>query len=206
MLLRFDMVRNIVFDMGNVLTIFNKREYIYGYVNNEEDYRWINNQLCSSVEWLQMDRGTITDDEAILAVCKRLPPHLHSVAERFIREYRMVQPPNPPMEKLVAELSQKGYGLYLLSNTSHRFRVFCKYIKAIDYMDGIWISCEHGFLKPEREAYLDFFKAFNLKPQECFFIDDSPANVEAAQCLGMAGCVYYGNVKELRKVLQEKGI
>lgn len=200
------MIRNIVFDMGSVLTIYNEKEYIYGYVDNEQDYRWIKNHLCGSVEWLQMDRGTITDDEAAAAICRRLPPHLHDTARRFISEYRMEQPPNPPMEELAAELSRGGYDLYLLSNTSHRFRTFCKSIKSIDYMKGIWISCEHGFLKPEPEAYLDFFRTFGLKPQECFFIDDKPANVEAAQRLGMAGCVYYQDVAELRGFLRENGI
>ncbi len=195
------MIKNIVFDMGNVLTVYNAREYIYGYVDNEEDFRWIKNHLCASVEWLQMDRGTITDEEAVASVCKRIPPHLHDTVARFVREYRMVQPPNPPMEELVKELSRKGYDLYLMSNTSHRFRIFCQYIQSIAYMKGIWISCEHGLLKPEPAAYLDFFRTFSLKPEECFFIDDTPANIEAARILGMDGCVYYGDVGELRKAL-----
>ncbi len=199
-------IKNIVFDMGNVLTVYNAREYIYGYVGNEEDYRWIKNHLCSSVEWLQMDRGTISDEEAVASVCKRLPAHLHDTAKRFVQEYRMVQPPNPPMEELVAELSRQGYDLYLMSNTSHRFRKFCQQIKSIAYMKGIWISCEHGLLKPEPEAYLDFFRTFSLKPGECFFIDDMPANIEAAGNLGMDGCVYYGDVAELRNRLDIYGI
>lgn len=199
-------IKNIVFDMGSVLTIYNAREYIYGYVDNEEDFRWIKNQLCASVEWLQMDRGTLTDDAAIASICKRVPAHLHGTVERFVREYRMVQPPNPPMERLVEELSQNGYDLYLLSNTSHRFRIFSKYIKSIAYMKGIWISCEHGLLKPEPAAYLDFFETFSLKPEESFFIDDTPANVEAARNLGMDGCVYYSDVTELRTILREKNI
>lgn len=201
-----NMIKNIVFDMGNVLTVYNAREYIYGYVHNEEDFRWIKNHLCASVEWLKMDRGTITDDEAVTSICKRMPKHLHGTVERFVREYRMVQPPNPPMEKLVEELSRSGYDLYLMSNTSHRFRIFCKYIKSISYMKGIWISCEHGLLKPEPAAYLDFFQTFSLKPEECFFIDDTPANVEAAGNLGMDGCVYYGDVAELRQELAQKNI
>ncbi|MDE7321260.1 MAG: HAD family phosphatase [Lachnospiraceae bacterium] len=199
-------MKNIVFDMGNVLTIYSEREYIYGYVDNEDDFKWIKNHLCASVEWLQMDRGTISDDAAITSVCKRMPTHLHGTVERFIREYRMIQPPNPPMEALVAELSQNGYDLYLLSNTSHRFRTFSRNIKSIAYMKGIWISCEHGLLKPEPAAYTDFFKTFSLRPEECFFIDDKPANVEAARNLGMDGCVYYGDVWELRNFMREKGI
>ena len=178
------MIKNIVFDMGNVLTVYNAREYIYGYVDNEEDFRWIKNHLCASVEWLRMDRGTMTDEEAVRSVCRRVPAHLHDTVERFVREYRMVQPPNPPMERLVEELSQNGYDLYL-----------------IQYMKGIWISCEHGLLKPEPAAYQDFFRTFSLRPEECFFIDDMPANIEAAGNLGMDGCVYYGDVAELRHFL-----
>lgn len=198
------MIKNIVFDMGNVLTIYNAREYICGYVENEEEFQWIKNHLCASVEWIQMDRGTITDEAAITSICKRIPAHLHRTVECFIKEYRMVQPPNPPMEKLVEELVQNGFDLYLMSNTSHRFRVFSQYIRSIAYMKGIWISCEHGLLKPEPAAYLDFFQTFSLKPEECFFIDDTPANVEAAGNLGMDGCVYYGDVEELRKNLRDK--
>ena len=203
---RAGMIKNIVFDMGNVLTVYNPREYIYGYVDNEEDFRWIKNHLCGSVEWLQMDRGTMTDQDAAASICRRVPVHLHSVVERFIREYRMVQPPNPPMENLVEELRQNGYDLYLLSNTSHRFRVFCQHIKSIQYMKGIWISCEHGLLKPEPEAYLDFFQTFSLSPAECFFFFVSPVNVESAGNLGMKGCVYYGDIEELRYFMREKGI
>lgn len=118
----------------------------------------------------------------------------------------MVQPPNPPMEKLVEELAENGYDLYLLSNTSHRFRVFSQYIKSIRYMKGIWISCEHGLLKPEPAAYIDFFQTFSLNPAESFIVDDTPANVEATGNLGMGGCVYYGEVKELRHFLRESGI
>lgn len=200
------MIKNIVFDMGNVLTIYNAREYIYGYINNEEDFWWMKNHLCASVEWLKMDRGTMTDEDAAASICKRMPEHLHATVKRFINEYRMVQPPNPPMERLVEELADNGYELYLMSNTSHRFRTFSQHIKSIRFMKGIWISCEHGMLKPEPEAYLDFFGQFQLKPTECFFVDDTAANVEAAGNLGMGGCVYYGDIKELRHFMLESGI
>lgn len=43
-----------------------------------------------------------------------------------------------------------------------------------------------------------------MKPEECFFIDDTPANVEAAGNLGMDGCVYYGDIEELRMNLRNK--
>ena len=40
----------------------------------------------------------------------------------------------------------------------------------------IWVSCERGLIKPDRRAFEDMFSMFNLKPQECFFIDDTRRN------------------------------
>lgn len=195
------MKKNIVFDMGNVLTKYTLSDYIRKYTDSEEGYQILRNEVCASVEWIQMDRGTLTDEEAIASICKRIPQEYHALAERFIYEFRMEQEPNPPMENLVRRLREAGYELYLLSNTSKHFHKFSKNIASISYMKGIWISCEHGFLKPEKEAYLDFFDRFSLKPEESIFIDDSPANIEAGMRLGMEGIVYHGNVEELERKL-----
>lgn len=198
-------MNNIVFDMGNVLTVYNQTDYIRSYVESEKDLDIIKKQVCASVEWICMDRGTMTDEEAIESVCKRIPPRLHDVVDKFIREFRMKQEPNPTMENLIRRLKKAGYGLYLMSNTSKRFKRMSKNIASIAYMDGIWISCERGYLKPEREAYLDFFQYLSLKPEECFFVDDSPANIEAGMRFGMKGCVYHQNVEELEENLKEAG-
>ena len=198
-------MNNIVFDMGNVLTKYSLTDYIRTYVTTEEAFFIIKNQVCASVEWICMDRGTMTDDEAIHSIQKRVPPDMQETVERFIREFRMKQEPNPPMEHLLKKLKEAGYGLYLMSNTSHRFRHFSKNIRSVSYMDGIWISCERGYLKPEREAYLDFFQYLDLKPEDCFFVDDSPANIEAGIRLGMKGCVYHQDMQELRNNLRSAG-
>lgn len=198
-------MNNIVFDMGNVLTVYSQTDYIRSYVESEEDLDIIIKQVCASVEWICMDRGTMTDEEAVESVCKRIPQRLHNVVDKFFMEFRMKQEPNPPMENLISRLKEAGYGLYLMSNTSNRFRNMSKNIASIAYMDGIWISCDRGYLKPEREAYLDFFQYLNLKPEACFFVDDSPANIEAGMRFGMKGCVYHQDVEELEENLKGAG-
>ena len=111
----------------------------------------------------------MTDEEAVRSICKRIPQSEWELVERFVREFRMKQEPNPPMEALLGELKEQGYHLFLMSNTSHRFRAFSKNIPSVGYMDGIWISCECGYLKPEREAYVDFFRKMKIEPQESYF-------------------------------------
>ena len=190
--------------MGNVLTKYSLSDYIKKYAKSQQEFDIIKNEVCSSVEWIKMDRGTISDDDAVNSIKRRVPRELHEPIKRFISEFRMEQEPNPPMENLVRRLKNEGYKLFLFSNTSRRFHGFSKNIVSIAYMDGIWISCEHGFLKPEREAYLSFFDTFGLLPIECIFIDDSPANIEAGMRLGMDGIVYHQDAAALEEELLRK--
>lgn len=99
-------MNNIVFDMGNVLTVYNQADYIRSYVESERDLDIIQKQVCASVEWICMDRGTMTDEEAIASVCKRVPQRLHDVVDKFIKEFRMKQEANPPMENLIRSMSK----------------------------------------------------------------------------------------------------
>ncbi len=69
----------------------------------------------------------------------------------------MKQEPNPPMEALLGELKEQGTICFDVKYITP-FPAFSKNIPSVGYMDGIWISCECGYLKPEREAYVDFFR------------------------------------------------
>lgn len=193
------MIKNIVFDMGNVLTGYRLAEYIRRHTDTEKEWKIIKDEVCGSVEWIQMDRGIMNDEEGIASICKRVSKEYHNLVEHFILEFRMEPEPNPLMESLICRLSEAGYDLYLLSNAAYRFHKFSKNISSISYMKGIWISCEHGYLKPEKEAYVSFFEKLGLKPEECLFIDDSAANIEAAMRCGMQGIVYHGDVDVLEK-------
>ena len=54
------MIRNIVFDMGNVLIRFDPELFIDREgVTDPDDRKLILDELFNSVEWAQMDRGTL---------------------------------------------------------------------------------------------------------------------------------------------------
>ncbi len=198
------MIRNIVFDMGNVLTKYTLDDCIRRFVHDEESFALFKKEVCGSEEWLAMDRGIMPDADAIASICRRLPLELHEVVKNFVDEFRMLPEENLFMEALIHRLKNAGYQLYLFSNTASRFYKFSKNIPSISYMDGLWLSCEHGYLKPEKEAYESFFEKFALIPQECIFVDDTPANIETALRLGMQGIVYHGDVEELEQELMKR--
>lgn len=107
------------------------------------------------------------------------------------------------MEELVTYLKGEGYGLYLCSNASLRMlKCYEDVIPGIRLFDGVLFSAEVKCVKPQKEMYNHLFERFGLRPEECFFIDDQPLNIEGGRVCGMDGyCFDDGDVEKLRKVI-----
>lgn len=200
------MIQNIVFDMGNVLINYDAAEYVRAYVEDAEDRRLVTQELFGSLEWVKLDRGTITDDEALAAICARLPRRLHSAVNSLLQHWYEGLVPLPEIGSLVRELKDLGYGIYLLSNASINYHKFRGIIPAIDLFDGEFVSADHHLIKPDPAVYQAFCQRFSLDPASCFFIDDFPLNIEAAMRMGMQGFVYHKDLSALRCALLEAGV
>ena len=112
----------------------------------------------------------------------------------------------PGMAELVRELKQAGYHIYLLSNASLALREYFPRIPGSECFDKLMVSAEEKLLKPSHEIFERLYEKFGLTPGQCWFIDDSPQNVEGAIQTGMGGSVFYGDVKRLRRDLIQAGI
>lgn len=200
------MIKNIVFDMGNVLILDDAWYNVNLETELEEDRICLMNAVFRSLEWVSLDRGAITEEKAIEQMCRNLPMHLHLVAEKLVRNWHADVPPFQEMENLVRTLKERGYHLYLLSNTSKKFYQFRKNIPALDAFDGTFISADWNLLKPSKEIFMAFFHHFQLIPTECYFVDDTAANVDSGKQFGMDGFVFHGDVETLKWDMERKGI
>ena len=200
------MIRNIVFDMGQVLIHFDRDYFIRRLGITGEDATLLMNEVFLSLEWARLDRGSLTDEEAVASVCQRLPARLHQAAEKLICQWDRPLLPMEGTYELVEELKNRGYGIYLLSNACFRQHEYWPRIPCSRFFDGTFISCDVKRVKPEQEIYELFFRRFALRPEECFFVDDTPQNIEGAFRCGMAGAVFHGDVQELRANMRRAGI
>ena len=201
------MIKNVIFDMGQVLIHWTPELYLARYELKEEDKQLLKTEVFGGVEWVQLDRGSISEDDALDAICARLPRKLQRIAEELVTEWwRQPMHPVDGMAELIAQLKCKGYGIYLLSNANMRLRDYFRWIPGASYFDGIMVSAEEKMLKPHYEIYKALFERFDLKPEECFFVDDNPLNIEGAACCGMAGTVFRGDVNRLKRELLDAGI
>lgn len=200
------MIRHIVFDMGQVLVQFSAGLFSERLRLSAKDAELIRREVLTTVEWVRMDRGTISDDDALARMCARLPQRLHDTAAYLVRRWNDPIVPVPGMADVARDLKAAGYDLYLLSNAATRQHTYWHDIPGSEYFSGTFISADYHLLKPEDAIYQAFFKKFGLKPEECLFIDDSAPNIEASENAGMAGIVFHGDAARLRRQLAERGI
>lgn len=199
---------NIVFDMGQVLMDFAPSAFIARLGYTGDDAQALLREIFKGWEWVAYDRGDLTGQDVVDSACSRLPERLHPAARDLVFHWwdRMI--PMPGARELVAELHEKGYPLYVLSNASQDFHKYFDLIPGSEYLPRArrFVSSDYKLLKPEHEIYELFFKTYGLAPESCVFIDDNPSNVEAARRLGMPSIVHRGDMPRLRRELRELGV
>ena len=104
------MIRNIVFDMGQVLLRFDPPLFIERAGVPEADRELVRREVFQSLEWARMDRGSLTDAEAAESICRRLPAHLHAAVRALVGMWDRPILPVEGMEALVAELKERLRG------------------------------------------------------------------------------------------------
>lgn len=192
------MIRNLLFDLVGVLMRFDTEGYYRAQGIGPRDADILRREVFRSLEWAMQDRGAISDDDAIAAICARVPARLHGAVGDLIRRENRAILPVPGMEELVREYKARGFKVYLLSNTSTAFHRFQTQVPALRHFDGALISADVGLVKPDPEIFRLACKRFGIEPAETAFIDDTPINAEAALHVGMRAFVFNDDVDALR--------
>lgn len=200
------MIRNIVFDMGWVLFQYEPKQYVAKRFPNPEDAKLVLRELFDHPDWVKLDYGTVTEEEYIRSVLDRLPERLWADTRWLFENWDYLFEVIPEMQTLARDLKQNGYRLFLLTNMGTRYHRFFQRVPATEYVDGAVISAEEHCIKPEPQIYRILFERYSLRPEECFFIDDRPENIEAGRKLGMPGFIYGQDVEQLKSALREAGV
>lgn len=197
------MIKNIIFDFEGVVFTRKLQILFKNFTNNEKDIELLANTIYKSKEWQMLDNGTISREDAVKILEKKLPERLRSTCKDIIYHFQEYQTLNDDICKVIIQLKEKGYKVYALSNTHVSVYEDMQNRYIGKYFDGYIISALEKLMKPNEEIYLRLFEKFDLKPEECFFIDDRKENVAAGEKLGMAGHVLNREKYGVEKLLED---
>ncbi|MBO7402428.1 MAG: HAD family phosphatase [Lachnospiraceae bacterium] len=203
------MIKNVVFDIGNVLAKFRYNDYIREIGIPEEKAQRLAAITAESPYWPLMDKGILTKDMTMYN-CISLEPSLEPEVRLFFKDMRRLVMEYPDSCEWIRSVKEAGRKVYLLSNYSlENFEMAENegLFKFLGMEDGRVISYKERLLKPGEEIYKVLFERYGLDPKECVFLDDSARNIETAVRLGMKGIVVKDRSlakAELTRILEEK--
>ena len=192
------MIKNIVFDMGNVLLDYNPNVILDKVCETEEEKAIIKRELFEGPEWRLGDLGTITNAERFEGVSKRVPKELHAKLKECVDHWSICMVPVESAMEFVDEVQDKGYDIYIISNAYQDFYQYFPKHFALERFKGIVVSSDIHILKPDLEIYQYFLDTYKLVPDECLFIDDLQKNVEGARAAGMQAVQFCNNYQEIK--------
>lgn len=194
-------IKNIIFDMGNVLLQFDPYVSLNIYCENEEEKEMIYKELFKGPEWIMGDEGKITNGQRYELVKQRIPERLHQTLKLVVENWDMCMKPVEGALDFYQQVKEKGYRTFILSNACNRFYHFFPKFYDLKSFDGVVVSSEVKMIKPNPAIYECILEKYHLNPEECLFLDDVEANIEAARAVGMKGIVFKDNYEEVKEFL-----
>lgn len=184
----WDDIDAVVFDIGNVLVGMDDNYVLNAmFPDDPELFRLVRLRTTRSPYWHMLDSGALSMDACIHAMTEG--------DERLLEPIRRFMTGWPDYRYVVEEgrdavytCKRHGKQLYLLSNYPREH--YERNVREYDFFslfDGAVISSKVHMLKPRLDIYQYLQDRFGLSPERIVFIDDSPANIEAALLAGWHG-------------------
>ena len=201
-------IKTIIFDIGNVLVDFRWRkmyEEIFG-LEGAELERFADATVRHQA-WVDLDQGIITTEEAKEAYAKEVPEYREYI-DRIYQEMDKMLVQFDYAVSWIQELKERGYRIYILSNWSKPAYDACKdtALSFLPLVDGVVFSYKELVIKPDKEIYDIICSRYDINPEEAVFLDDTEKNIVAAREFGLHGIVfksYEQGRKELEELLAE---
>lgn len=192
------MIRNIIFDIGGVLVDFNPAKV---FARKNIGARKIETLLAATVGnpiWRELDRGVMDESEIIERMKKSAPKDCAGDIDWFFSEgMKTVVTPFEYSTGWLKSLREKNFKIYLLSN--YPKRIFEMHSETsfpfLESVDGKIVSGFVNLIKPDPRIYETLMREYDLRADECVFIDDMIENVKAARALGMGGIHFTSYVR-----------
>lgn len=198
-------ITTLIFDFGGVLIEWDPRNLYRRYFDDEEAMEQFLEEI-DFMEWnAHQDKGR-SFTEGVTELSAKFPQHAQLIHAYHDHWEESIGEPITATIEIVRRLKAAGWPVYGLSNwSSETFPITRRKHNFFDILDGYLLSGEVNLVKPDPAIFQSLLDKIGRRAQECLFIDDSLANIEAARRLGFV-CIHYRSPEQLEGNLKQLGI
>ncbi len=179
------MIKNVIFDLGNVLLKFQPKEFLLRFTDDAEYIEQFIAKIFRSNIWINLDRGTTSLENAKDDFVSKYSKEKDFLTLFFNHWMEMLTPIEENIE-ILKNLRNIGYKTYILSNFIRETYTFIeKKYDIFSLFEGQIISGRENVIKPEKAIYKLLLNRFSLIPEESLFIDDVLHFLKPAKKLGI---------------------
>lgn len=181
-------IEAVVFDVGGVLVDWDPRHLYRKVFTDGERMETFLSQVCTLAWHAQHDLG-VPFSSSIPAHVRAYPAwelEIRAWADRF---GEMWNGPVPGSVELLARLraSDDRLPIYAATNWgSETWAIAQTLFPFLGWFDDAVVSAEVGLIKPDPRFFALLVRRCGLNPTSTLYIDDNPANIEAASRMGFA--------------------
>ncbi|MHC1734913.1 MAG: HAD family hydrolase [Erysipelotrichaceae bacterium] len=192
-------IRNIVFDLGNVLLKYDPKGFLESLGYDPIKVQDLTQLIFRSQEWRAADQGLLGKEEHTKIYLQKAPHYAKEI--EYIMDHWVEMPTLlEDSSKIFLDIVDQGYQVYLLSNYPEQgFMEMWENTPLLHLAHGSVISYQLKLVKPMPEIYQHLLDKYGLNPEETLFLDDLAENIEGAKALGIHGIVF----KNTNQVIQE---
>lgn len=197
------MIKNVIFDIGNVLTSFQPQEFLKDFFKDEQIAKDLYRLFFESDLWNLYDQGIYDSNKLKEKAISILPEYAKQIDQMIPTWVQYLIPFESSLE-LVHSLKEDGYKTYVLSNIPED--CYLHLVQDFDLfkeMDGGIYSYQDHLIKPDPKIFQLLLDRYELKGEECLFIDDRLENIKAASAFGIRGLLCK-DAKELPRLVRDE--
>lgn len=185
--MKWGVIINIIFDIGMVLADFRWSGYCKDKGISEAVVKLLEERMILNPVWDEFDLALIPPEILIDKLEGRFP-ECKAEYRKFWEDITELVLPFDYSADWIKRLKAQGHRVYLLSNyPGFMFEVHSKSFGFMDDIDGRVVSYEYHIMKPDPMIYNILLKKYDLKAEECVFLDDRKVNTDGAEKCGIHG-------------------
>ncbi len=197
-------IKNIVFDLGNVLIYWDpKNLFDEKYFDSVKKRDYFLENICTA-DWNEIQDAGRSISEATNETIRLFPEWEAPIRDYYGRWTEMLGGPIKSTVEIFRKLKETGnYRFYALTNwNACLFEIaLCRY-DFLQWFDGRIVSGEEKMRKPSRAFYQLLTERYHVHPSQTLFIDDNERNTKAAEEMGYKTVLYKSSkhlLDELKK-------